>query len=113
MGDDLQVYLLPDAPFFSVMTAECTDIATVEELRHFSLWVENGSAVEQFMGILPLKEGNAELFYIDGSRRSMYNVTSLLAWVLMVQQCLRKMNWSSSMTEDECTTCYLHPLPLP
>ena len=47
--------------FFSVMAAECTDIATVEELRHFSLWVENGSPVEQFMGILPLKKAMLNL----------------------------------------------------
>ena len=59
-GDDLQAYLLPDAPFFCVMAAECTDIATVEELRHFCLGVENESSVEHFLGILPLKEGNAE-----------------------------------------------------
>ena len=42
-GDEWQVYLHPDPPFFSVMDAEWTDIATVEELRHFGWWVENGN----------------------------------------------------------------------
>ena len=48
---------------FQCMAAECTDIATVEELSLFGRWVENGSPVEQFMGILPLKKANAESFY--------------------------------------------------
>ena len=48
---------------FQCMAAECTDIATVEELSLFCRWVENGSPVEQFMGILPLKKANAESFY--------------------------------------------------
>ena len=57
--DELQVKQLLDVPFFSLMADACTDIASLEELSLFSCWVENVSPVEHFMGILPLKKGNA------------------------------------------------------
>ena len=83
---------------------ECTDIATVEGLSLFCRWVENGSPVEHLTGILPQKKGNAESIYsalIDWlKKKNLYNVASLLAWALMVQQRLRQKSWSSSMTEE-------------
>ena len=55
--------------------------------------MENGSLVEHFMGSLPLKKAmlNPSILHsLTGSRRRAYNVASLLAWALMVQQCLGK-----------------------
>lgn len=51
---------LLDAQFFSPMADECTDIATIEELSIFCCWIDNGSHVEHFMEILPLKRCDAE-----------------------------------------------------
>ena len=45
------------------MADECTDIATIEELSIFCHRVENGSPVEHFMEILPLKKADAESIY--------------------------------------------------
>ena len=58
--DELQINQLLGAPFFSLMADECTDIATIEELSIYCHWVENGSPVEHFMEILPLKKADAE-----------------------------------------------------
>ena len=61
--DELQINQLLGAPFFSLMADECTDIATIEELSIYCRWVENGSPVEHFMEILPLKKADAESIY--------------------------------------------------
>ena len=47
---------LQNVPFFSVMTDECTDITTIEELSIFCSWEENGVPVECFLEIVPLKK---------------------------------------------------------
>lgn len=39
---------LQNVPFFSVMTDECTDITTIEELSIFCCWEENSIPVECF-----------------------------------------------------------------
>ena len=39
---------LHQAPFYSLMADECTDISTVEELSIFCRWIEDGLPVEQF-----------------------------------------------------------------
>ena len=49
---------LHQAPFYSLMADECTDISVVEELSIFCRWVEDGLPVEHFMGILPLKKAS-------------------------------------------------------
>ena len=45
------------------MADECTDTATIEELSIFCRWEENGSPIEHFMEILPLKRCDAESIY--------------------------------------------------
>ena len=55
---------LQKASFFSVMADECTNITTVEELSVFCHWEENGSPVECFLEIVPLKKADAESIYI-------------------------------------------------
>lgn len=61
--DEIQIKNLLAAPFFSLMADECTDVATIEELSIFCRWVDNGSPVEHFMEILPLKKADAESIY--------------------------------------------------
>ena len=55
---------LQNVPFFSVMTDECTDITTIEELSIFYRWEENGVPVECFLEIVPLKKADAESIYL-------------------------------------------------
>ena len=61
--DELLVNRLLDAQYFSLMADEFTDIANIEELSIYCRWEENGSPVEHFMEILPLKRCDAELIY--------------------------------------------------
>ena len=95
------------------------DIQTVEELSLFCWWGgggggRNGSPVENFLGILPIKKGNAKSIY-----------STLSDWLKKknTQRCkfvgngfdgaatVAGKNWSLSMIE-ECTTCYLNQLLL-
>ena len=61
--DELWINRLLGAPFFSLMTDECTDVATIEEPSIFCHWVENGSPVEHFMEILGLNKADAESIF--------------------------------------------------
>ena len=61
--DELQVNMVCNAPFFSLMADECVDVANIEELSVYCRWVENGVPVEHFMEILPLKKTNAQSIY--------------------------------------------------
>lgn len=48
------------SPYFSILADESTDIASMEELSVCAGWLENGKAVEHFVGIEHAKEVNAE-----------------------------------------------------
>ena len=54
---------LHQAPFYSIMADECTDISVVEELSIFCRWIEDGVPVEHFMEIIPLKKADAATIY--------------------------------------------------
>ena len=54
---------LHQAPFYSLMADECTDISTVEEVSIFCCWIEDGLPVEHFMEIVPLKKADAATIY--------------------------------------------------
>ena len=43
-------------PFFSIMTDECTDVTTIEELTICCRWEESGVPEEHFIEILTLDE---------------------------------------------------------
>ena len=59
---------LQKASVFGVMTDECTDITAVEKLSVFCRWEENGeedgTPVECFLDIVPLKKANAGSIYL-------------------------------------------------
>ena len=46
------------------MADECTDITEVEELSVFCHWEEDGTPVECFLDIVPLKRADAESIYL-------------------------------------------------
>ena len=46
------------------MADVCTDIMAVEELSVFCRWEEDGSPVEWFLDIVPLKKADAENIYL-------------------------------------------------
>ena len=54
---------LQKAFVFSVMADECTDITAVEELPVFCHWEEDGTPVECFLDIAPLKKADTESTY--------------------------------------------------
>ena len=51
---------LCQAPFYTIMADECTDVTTIEELSIFCRWTEDGVPVEHFIEIVPMKRANAE-----------------------------------------------------
>jgi hypothetical protein len=53
---------LKNAPMYSLMADECTDVSNVEELYVFCCWEEDGVPVEYFLEIIPLKKA-AETIY--------------------------------------------------
>ena len=92
--DELQINQLLGAQFFSLMADECTDIATIEELSIYCRWVENGSLVEHFMEILPLKKADAESILIDWLKKKNVQCHKLvgMGFDLMVLQHLQETN---------------------
>ena len=54
---------LHQAPYYTLMADECTDVSTLEEMSIFCRWVENGLPVEHFIDIVPLKSTDAETIY--------------------------------------------------
>ena len=51
---------LDSSIFFSLLCDESTDVASKEELSICARWLENGSAVEHFLGIVHAKAVTAE-----------------------------------------------------
>ena len=47
--EESQLKRLQSVPYFSVMSDECTDITTIEELSVFCRWEESGMPVESFL----------------------------------------------------------------
>ena len=54
---------LHQAPFYSIMADECTDVTTVEELSLFCRWIGNGEHTEHFIDLLPMKRTYAKSIY--------------------------------------------------
>ena len=54
---------LQQAPCYTLMADECTDVTTLEEMSIFCHRVENGLPVEHFIDIVPLKSTDAENIY--------------------------------------------------
>ena len=55
---------LKASPFYSIMADESTDISSKEELSVCGRWIENGKAVEHFLGIVHAKEVTAKAQYL-------------------------------------------------
>ena len=63
MGRRVLLKRLHQAPFYSIMVDECTDVTTVEELFLFCRWIENGEPTEHFIDLLPMKRTDTESIY--------------------------------------------------
>lgn len=55
---------LQEAPYFSIMADECTDISCIEELSLYCRWEEGGVPEEHFLDIIHLKKADAESIYL-------------------------------------------------
>ena len=86
---------LQKASVFSVMADECSVITAVEELSVFCHWEEDGTPVECFLDIVPLKKADAESKYLALVKREC---------VMVLPPFLVK-DWCSSMTKETCSTC--------
>ena len=56
---------LRQAPYYSIMADECTDVSIIEELSIYCHWIENGEATEHFIEIVPLKNADAENIHLQ------------------------------------------------
>ena len=56
---------LCQAPYYSIMADECTDVSTIEELSIYCPWIGNGEATEYFIKIVPLKNIDAENIHLQ------------------------------------------------
>ena len=56
---------LRQAPYYSIMADECTDVFIIEELSIYCRWIENGEATEHFIEIVPLKNADAENIHLQ------------------------------------------------
>ena len=76
---------LYQAPFYSIMANECTDVSIVEELSLFCRWIENGEPTEHLIDLLPMKRTDAENIYSALVECLNVSLAILLAWVSTVQ----------------------------
>ena len=61
--EESQLRRLHEAPFYSVIADECTDITTIEEISLCFRWEENGEPVEHFFDTIRLKKADAASIY--------------------------------------------------
>ena len=74
---------LCQAPFYSIMADECTDVTTIEELSIFCRWIEDGVPVEHFIEIVPMKKADAESIHaalvecLRGKNMHLYRIVGM------------------------------------
>ena len=56
---------LKASPFYSIMADESTNISSKEELSVCGRWIENGKAVEHFLGNVHAKEVTVTQYLLD------------------------------------------------
>ena len=106
-----------DISFYSVMADECTDIMAVEELSVFWCWEEDGTPVECFLDIVPLKKAEAESIYlalvkcIKDKHLQVCNIVGMGVDGAAIFSG-KETDWCSSKTKETCSTCSVCPLPL-
>ena len=105
------------APFYSLMADECTDISTVEELSVFCRWIEDGLPVEHFMEIVPLKKADAATIYstlVDCLKQKNIQLSKLVGMGFDGAATFSGgKNWRSEPTEETFTTRCVCALSLP
>ena len=100
---------------FSVMADECTDIMTVEELSVFCRWEEDGTPVECFLDIVPLKRADAESIYlalVKCIKDKHLQVGNIVGMGFDGAASFSGNDWCSNKTKETCSTCRICPLSL-
>ena len=98
------------------MADECTDMV-VEELSVFCHWAEDGTPVECFLGIVPLKKADAESIYlalvkcIKDKKFQVGNIVGM-GFDGAVSFPDKMTSWCSSKTKETCSTCRICPMSL-
>ena len=82
---------------FSVVADECTDITAVEELSVFCYWEEDGTPVECFLNIVPLKKADTESLSLATFQRG-----DAPEWCCIVVV-FASPNWSQFLSQTEFT----------
>ena len=99
--------------FKSAMVDECTAIMAVEDLSVFCRWEEDGTLVECFLDIVPLKKADGGSIYLALVRcikdKKIFSLAILLEWV---DGAATFSGWCSSKTKETCSTCSICPLSL-
>ena len=99
------------------MADECIDIMAVEELPVFCCWEEDGTPVECFLDIVPLKEADAESIYlalvkcIKDKTLQVGNIVGM-GFDGAATFSGKETGWCSSKTKETCSTCSVCPLSL-
>ena len=99
------------------MADECTDIMAVEELSVFCRWEEDGTPVECFLDIVPLKKADAESIYlalvkcIKDKNLQVGNIAGMGVDGAAIFSG-KETGWCSSKTKETYSTCSTCPLSL-
>ena len=93
---------LKASPFYSIMADESTDISSKEELSVCGRWIENGKAVEHFLGIVRAKEVTAKALTHDllvFFRNMVFQFRNCEDWGLMCKCYVWVKRWCTDINE--------------
>ena len=89
----------------------------VEELSVFCHWEEDGTPVECFLDIAPLKKADAEsiILHLSSVSRQNLQVGNIIRMAFDGATTFSgvESGWCSSKTKETCSTCSVCPLSLP
>ena len=96
------------------MADECNEIMAVEELSVFCRWEEDGTPVEYFLDIVPLKKAYVERIYlvlvkcIKDENLQVGNIVGM-GFDGAASFSGKETGWCSSKTKETCSTCSICP----
>ena len=92
------------------MADVCTDIMAVEELSVLCRWTEDGSPIECFLDIVPLKKADAENIYlalVKCIKDKHLQVGNIVGMSFDGAATFSGKDWCSSKTKEACYMQYL------
>ncbi len=109
---------LKKSNFFSIMADESTDISTKKELSVCGRWLEDGTVVEHFLGIIHNKEATAEaltqylLDFLRNNNISLQGLRGLGFDGTNTMSGERREKWGTEACEIVCSKCSVCSLSL-